>query len=97
MRDGRLLEVMRVDDIRNASVRRMVVRFDGPAPVAELALPGVELVEHVDSQVVLRVGGELDPLLRVLARHSVRHLSFPEPSLEEAFIGLYRNGGGDGS
>ena len=97
VRDGRLLEVMRVDDIRNASVRRMVVRFDGPAPVAELALPGVELVEHVDSQVVLRVGGELDPLLRVLARHSVRHLSFPEPSLEEAFIGLYRNGGGDGS
>ena len=52
---------------------------------------------YVDSQVVLRVGGELDPLLRMLARHSVKHLSFPEPSLEEAFIGLYRNGDGDGS
>ena len=91
VRQGRLLEVMRVDDIRRASVRRMVVRFGGPAPLTELQLPGIEVIEHDGCHVVLRVAGELDPLLRVLARHSVNDLAFPEPSLEEAFVGYYRS------
>jgi ABC-2 type transport system ATP-binding protein len=88
---GRLLGVMRVADIHRTSVRRMAVRFAGEAPLAELELSGVELVEHDGSAVVLRVSGELDPLLAVLARHSVAHLVFPEPSLEEAFVELYRS------
>ena len=33
--------------------------------------------------------GELDPLLAVLARHSVAHMAFPEPDLDEAFLHLY--------
>jgi ABC-2 type transport system ATP-binding protein len=90
---GRLLGVMRVDDVHRTSVRRMAVRFAAEAPVAELNLPGVELVEHDGPRVVLRVSGDLDPLIGVLARHSVAHLVFPEPSLEEAFVELYRSRG----
>ena len=95
VRAGRLLDVKRVADIRRASVRRMVVRFAGSPPVDELRLPGVDIVEQHGNVVALRVGGELDPLLRVLARHSVDHLAFPEPSLEEAFVRLYRTDGDD--
>jgi ABC-2 type transport system ATP-binding protein len=91
IKQGRLMDVMRSDDIRSASTRRMVVRFDGPAPVSELELPGIETVELEGSRIVLRVSGELDPLLTVLARHSVKYLAFPEPSLEEAFVDLYRS------
>jgi ABC-2 type transport system ATP-binding protein len=87
---GRLLSLMRVDDVRRTSVRRMEVRFAGAAPIAQLDLPGVELVEHHGHTVVLKVSGDLDPLIGVLARHSVAHLVFPEPSLEEAFVELYR-------
>jgi ABC-type multidrug transport system ATPase subunit len=87
---GRLLGVMRVDDIHRTSVRRMVVRFAREVPLAELALPGVEVVAHEADGVVLRVWGDLDPLIGVLARHSVTHLVFPEPTLEEAFVELYR-------
>jgi ABC-2 type transport system ATP-binding protein len=87
---GRLLGLMRVDDVRRTSVRRMEVRFAGAVPVAQLDLPGVELVEHHGQGVVLKVSGDLDPLIGVLARHSVAHLVFPEPNLEEAFVELYR-------
>ena len=44
------------------------------------------MVEHNRNEIVLRIRGELDPLLKVLARHRVEHLVFPEPSLEEAFV-----------
>jgi len=90
VREGKLLEVRDVEEIHRSSVRRMVVRFAKEPPLAELRLPGVELVSQDGSQVVLRVSGELDPLLGVLARHSVRQLVFPEPSLEEAFVDHYR-------
>jgi ABC-2 type transport system ATP-binding protein len=90
VKQGRLMAVMRSDDIRRAPTRRMVVRFDGPAPAGELELPGIEVVELKGSRVVLLVSGDLDPLLAVLARHSVTYLAFPEPSLEEAFVDLYR-------
>ncbi len=93
VKQGRLMTVMRSDDIRSASTRRMVVRFDGPAPAGELELPGIEVVERDGSRIVLRVSGDLDPLLAVLARHSVTYLAFPEPGLEEAFVDLYRSDG----
>ena len=91
LREGHLVAVERIDEMRQGLVRKMIVRFNGPVPVAELDLPGVELVEHEDSQAELRVAGELDPLLRVLARHSVRNLAFEEPDLEEAFVRYYRS------
>jgi ABC-2 type transport system ATP-binding protein len=95
IKDGRLVKVMRSEDVRSSSTRLMVIRFADSAPVSELELPGVELVELEGKRIVLRVAGELDPLLAVLARHSVQHLAFPEPSLEEAFVGLYRAKGGE--
>lgn len=90
VRRGRLVAVKNSDEFRRAAVRRMVVRFEGPVPREELALPGVELAEQEGSRAVLKVCGELNPLLAVLARHDVRDLAFPEPSLEEAFDELYR-------
>ncbi len=90
LRTGRLMALARIDELRRACVRRMSVRFSRPVAAAELALPGVEVVENVGQDFVLRVSGGLDPLLAVLARHSVEHLSFPEPSLEEAFVSFYQ-------
>jgi len=92
IRDGCLLAVREIDTMRRASVRRMVVRFTDAVPLAELDLPGIELLEHDGNQVVLRIAGPLDPLLATLARHRVSHLVFPEPNLEEAFVEFYRDG-----
>ena len=91
LRAGRLVAVERVDAIRRTSVRKMVVVFADQVPAQDLAIPGVEIVKRDASRVVLRVSGGLDPLLKVLARHPVSNLAFPEPDLEEAFVRHYRN------
>ncbi|MCP3979123.1 MAG: ABC transporter ATP-binding protein [bacterium] len=93
VREGKLLRVLHVEDVRGASVRRMDVRFRGSVPRDELSLPGVTLVECDGDRAVLRVTGDLNPLLEVLSRHAVVHLAFPEPTLEEAFVELYRGNG----
>jgi ABC-2 type transport system ATP-binding protein len=91
LREGRLVAVERVDDMRRALVRSMVVRFAEAVPLAELTLPGVDIVRSEPNKVELTVGGELDPLLAVLAKHSVLDLAFPEPDLEDAFVRYYRS------
>jgi ABC-2 type transport system ATP-binding protein len=90
LRQGRLVTVDRIDRLRRSLTRTMELRFRGPAPTAELALPGVHVVSEDGPRVVLQITGELDPLLRVVARHSVEHMVFPEPQLDDAFIHLYR-------
>ena len=95
LRAGRLVAVQRVEEMRRSAVRRMVVRFGGDVPVSDLSLPGIEIVEREGGRAVLRVSGDLGPLLGALARHPVLHLVFPEPDLEEAFVRWFRGAGGD--
>lgn len=89
LREGHMVADMRVEEVRRSTLRRMVVEFHDDPPLQELHLPGVETREVLGRQVILRVSGEPNELLKVLARHPVRHLSFPEPGLEEAFAAFY--------
>jgi ABC-2 type transport system ATP-binding protein len=90
LREGRLVSLLSVQDVRATSVRRMVAHFPGEPPIAELTLPGVTVEEVDGERVVLQVSGLIRDLLAVLAKHRVDHLSFPEAGLEDAFRAFYR-------
>ncbi len=90
LRDGRLVTLLSVEEVREASARSMVVDFKGNPPLEEILEAGLEIEKEEGRRVVLKVTGEMGPLLNVLARNPVHHLSFPEPSLEKAFNAFYR-------
>lgn len=88
LRDGRLVDLGSLDDLRHLSALEVSVTFAAPPPDLS-AVPGVGAV-HVDgTTVTLGVRGSLDPLLRVLAHHPVTRLLSREPSLEELFLAHY--------
>jgi ABC-2 type transport system ATP-binding protein len=89
LRGGRLVAVLSVHEARQASARRMVVEFEGVPPTRDLEATGAVLEGREGNRVELRVPGGIQSILAVLARHGVLHLSFPEPSLEEAFHRYY--------
>ncbi len=93
LRDGHLVALLTMEEARRASSRTMVVDFGDAPPLEEMRSTGLD-IEHTEGRrVVLRVAGEIGPLLRLLARHRIQHLSFPEPSLEDAFDTMYRGEG----
>jgi ABC-2 type transport system ATP-binding protein len=89
LRNGRLVSLLTVEDVREASIRRMEVHFEGEPPLEDLARAGAKVAEVRGYRIQLLVTGSIADLLDVLARHRVMHLSFPESGLEEAFKALY--------
>ena len=95
LREGRLVSVLSVHESREASTRRMQVEFRSSPPIEALEAAGAWVERRSGNRVELLVPGELQPLLVILAQHPVLHMTFPEPSLEEAFNRFYRDGGAD--
>ena len=92
LRAGKIVALETVDALRRATVRRLRVRFLEKAPGDLGAIPGVTRVAVDDRSAELFVQGDVNPVLRRLAREGVEDLVFPEPELEDIFMTYYRGG-----
>ena len=92
LRQGKLVEMATLAQIRHLAALSVEAAFDGPVPDLS-GVPGVGAVE-VNGQVVrCHVRGPVAPLLKALATANVTELQSREPSLEELFLAQY---GGEG-
>jgi ABC-2 type transport system ATP-binding protein len=90
IREGMLVAIEDIADLKQRSVRTIEMRFASPAPVDAFAnLPGVEDVTAAGDLLRLRVHGSVDPVVKAAARYEVLELESREPSLEEVFLAFY--------
>jgi len=88
LREGRLIEMGTLAEMRHLSAVTVEVTFEGDAP--DLAsVDGVLSASSGGRHASLQVRGSMEPLLQVLATAGVRQLRSREPSLEELFLTLY--------
>ncbi|HEX6559077.1 MAG TPA: ABC transporter ATP-binding protein [Longimicrobiales bacterium] len=87
LREGSIVALETVENLRSQVVRRLRVRFRGRVP--DLNVPGVSRQEANLNDVVLWVRGDINPVLRVLAASEVEEVVFPEPELEDIFLSYY--------
>jgi ABC-2 type transport system ATP-binding protein len=91
VREGRLVLVAGVDELRAHARTRMEVTFaTAPPEGAFAAVPGVHELDRRGRTVLLSLEGEADALVKELARHHVVALDSREPDLEDVFLSLYR-------
>lgn len=91
LRDGRLIEVGTLADLRHLSAFSVQASFDGPVPELD-RVPGVSSIEVEGRVLRCQVRGGMGPLLEVLAASEVRELLSREPSLDELFLAHYGAG-----
>ncbi len=96
LNEGRVVAEGPVASLRLGRIRRVRATFDGVARVllaAELErLPGLRDVELADGDAVrltATVDGDIDPLVKLLARFRVLDLAVEEPDLEESVLQMY--------
>jgi len=88
LRDGVLVEMGTLADMRHLSALSVEATFDGPVPDLS-RVPGVSSIEMTGRVVRCQVRGTVEPLLKVLAAAGVREMLSREPSLEELFLAHY--------
>ncbi len=90
IREGRLVKVGTVDDLRDLAHHQVELRFAGTVPAADFeGLPGVSEVLVDDHVLRLRVTGAITPVVQAAARHELLDFVSREPSLEETFLAQY--------
>jgi ABC-2 type transport system ATP-binding protein len=92
LREGRLVEVAELGDLRQLRFTEVDVSFRGPIPdLMQLSeVPGVSNVRHLSpTRLSLTLTGPPAAALRVLASAEVAALEVREPSLEEIFLEYY--------
>jgi beta-exotoxin I transport system ATP-binding protein len=93
LRQGRLVVVDSLENLRRVAVQRLEIEFSEPVGVeAFRRLPGVTEVEASGRTLTLSFEGSADPVVKAAARHDVRALRPREDDLEEIFLRYYREG-----
>ena len=79
----------------------VIVQFADDVAGAELsAVSGVQSVERQkDGTFHLQIAGDMDPIIKALARHTIQRLAVEEAPLEDVFLKFYSDGsdGSDGA
>jgi beta-exotoxin I transport system ATP-binding protein len=94
IREGRLVAVEDVGDLKARAIRTLDIRFARPVPGEAFAgLPGVQRIEVQGDLVHLTVAGHVDAVVKAAALYEVLDITSNEPTLEEVFLTFYGEGG----
>src|SRR5262249_49891098 len=90
IRDGRLIAVEQVEDLRERALRRVEIVFADTVSAGVFeAVPGVSEVTVDGPTLRCKLDGRADPLIKAAARHTVVSFLAEEPDLEELFFHYY--------
>jgi ABC-2 type transport system ATP-binding protein len=89
IRDGRLVEVSSVSDLRASHWRSVSLELAAPPAAGLFDLPNVRIVSASARDVHLMVQGDMNPLLRRLASIDVGDISIATLEIEDVFMAFY--------
>ena len=94
IREGRLVTVEHIADLKARALRRLEIAFEQPVPAEAFEnLPGVKDVSVDDSRLRCTVVGSLDAVVKTAAQFTVLNIRSEEPNLEEIFLTFYAPNG----
>ena len=90
IRDGRLVAVEDVEEITGRAYRHVALEFAERVDPDEFRrLPGVIDLVPNGRRVAFKATGDLDPVIKTAARHTVTDIELVHPTLEEVFLTYY--------
>lgn len=90
LKEGRLVTVESLETMHEKEVRHVEVAFEEDVDPDTFKLPGVSVVSMTNRTFHLRVkGGDINHIVKVLARFKVKDLVLAHASLEEVFLEFY--------
>lgn len=98
IREGRLVAVEEVAELKRKRLRQMEITFASPVPASAFELPGVHGLSQQDNTLRFLVEGRpgiLDRVIKQAAQFPVEDLNYQQTTLEDIFLAYYRKEGDD--
>lgn len=90
IREGRLIAVEDVAAITGRAYRHVTLELAEPVDPDEFRrLPGVTDLVVRGARITFKASGELDPVIKAAARHTVADIELVRPTLDEVFLTYY--------
>jgi beta-exotoxin I transport system ATP-binding protein len=90
LREGRLVVVDTLDNLRAVAVQRLEIEFASPVSAEEFrSLPAVREASAESNTVTITFEGSADAVVKIAAAHDVRSIRSREHDLEEIFLRYY--------
>lgn len=96
IREGRLVAVEEVAELKRKRLRQMEITFASPVPASAFELPGVHGLSQEDNTLRFLVEGGpgvLDRVIKQAAQFPVEELNYQQTTLEDIFLAYYRKEG----
>jgi ABC-2 type transport system ATP-binding protein len=90
VKNGKFIALEPMVELKKKMVRRMEIDFVDNVKPEDFAISSLTLVSHREKHFVFNVQGEIDPILKDIAKYTIKDLVFPEPSLEDMFMTFYK-------
>ena len=92
LRQGRLVVVERVDDLKRKAIRRLDIEFEAAVPGTIFdGVEGVRSATVRGAHASVSFDGPVGALLRVIVDHNVMNINSRDADLEEIFLAYYRS------
>jgi ABC-2 type transport system ATP-binding protein len=95
IRDGKMIAVERIEDMKARALRYIEVQFEDQAPLD--AINSIKEVKDLladGNTLRFAVEGSMDSVIKAISQYHVVNLVSREPDLEEMFMAYYERGGG---
>lgn len=93
IRQGRLVAVERIDELKKKKVYRVHAHADKPFDRKALTLPNVTLQDAPADELSLEARGDIGPVVKLLSNYNLRELTIEHAPLEQIFMEYYEGGG----
>ncbi|WP_300464901.1 ABC transporter ATP-binding protein [Desulfobacula sp.] len=89
VKNGKLITKETIPSLKEKMIRRLEVTFTQPVLADDFDIQSTDIVEQDSHRLVFNVRGNINLLLKQIAKYDVKNLVFPEPSLEDTFMTFY--------
>ncbi len=90
IKDGSIVANESMQSIRDMSIHIITVTTDKPIQLPKTVFSNIEVIHHATTHAILKVKGDLNPIINHIAKHKVRDLEVTHASLEDIFMEYYR-------
>lgn len=91
IKQGQIVASKSMQEIVAMNVHIVTVAFLASAGAPQLEVPGAEIISAIDGHLVLKIRGDINPLMVKLASYKLTDIEIKHAPLEEIFMEYYRD------